>query len=159
MERTSVKALPRCPLRYISAGLGGTVYYGRHFKAWMLPPHAEIHMSARQCARGHESKRELAYVPDNNPTKTDSSGWAPATMATDNWIAGCECNAGDSIPCTVLDPFGGSGTVSMVAQHLGRDSVYIDINPDYREMAIRRCGFRENRLFELATYEVLEVAS
>lgn len=108
---------------------------------------------------GHESKRELAYVPDNNPTKTDSSGWAPATMATDNWIAGCECNAGDSIPCTVLDPFGGSGTVSMVAQHLGRDSVYIDINPDYREMAIRRCGFRENRLFELATYEVLEVAS
>lgn len=108
---------------------------------------------------GHESKRESAYVPHNNPTKTDSSGWAPATMATDNWIAGCECNAGDSIPCTVLDPFGGSGTVSMVAQNLGRDSVYIDINPDYREMAIRRCGFRENRLFELATYEVLEVAS
>ena len=35
----------------------------------------------------------------------------------------------------VLDPFGGSGTTSIVAHRLGRDSIYIDINPDYVQMA------------------------
>jgi len=34
----------------------------------------------------------------------------------DNWNPTCDCNTRDPIPCTVLDPFGGSGTVSMVAQ-------------------------------------------
>ncbi|MDA8346964.1 MAG: site-specific DNA-methyltransferase [Thermaerobacter sp.] len=39
---------------------------------------------------------------------------------------------------TVLDPFGGSGTVASVAKSLGRSSVYIDANPKYAEMARRR---------------------
>ena len=38
----------------------------------------------------------------------------------------------------VLDPFGGSGTVGFVADHLNRDSVLIEINPDYAEMARKR---------------------
>ena len=32
---------------------------------------------------------------------------------------------------TVLDPFLGSGTSSVAAAHLGRDSVGYEINPDY----------------------------
>lgn len=36
---------------------------------------------------------------------------------------------------TVLDPFGGSGTVSMVAERMGRNSVYIDLNEKYMELA------------------------
>lgn len=39
---------------------------------------------------------------------------------------------------TVLDPFGGSGTTGLVATELGRDSILIDLNPDYCEMARRR---------------------
>jgi site-specific DNA-methyltransferase (cytosine-N4-specific) len=39
---------------------------------------------------------------------------------------------------TVLDPFGGSGTVGMVADRLGRDAILIDINEANREMAERR---------------------
>lgn len=35
----------------------------------------------------------------------------------------------------VLDPFGGSGTTSIVAYKLGRDFTYIEINPDYSDMA------------------------
>lgn len=56
---------------------------------------------------------------------------------------------------TVLDPFGGSGTTSMVAQKLGRDSIYIDLNPEYLQMALKRCGFTEDRLFDEHTYEVI----
>lgn len=73
---------------------------------------------------------------------------------TVDWVATCECDAGEPVPCTVLDPFGGSGTVSLIAQELVRSSVYIDINKDYVDMAVERCGFKENRLFEVATYEV-----
>lgn len=40
-------------------------------------------------------------------------------------------NEGD----VVLDPFGGSGTTAIVAHRLGRDFKYIDINPDYCQMA------------------------
>lgn len=39
---------------------------------------------------------------------------------------------------TVLDPFCGSGTVAQVATHLNRDSVNIDINPDYLGLARER---------------------
>jgi len=40
----------------------------------------------------------------------------------------------------VLDPFGGSGTVAQVATGNGRDSIYIDLNPKYVELAKQRIG-------------------
>lgn len=39
---------------------------------------------------------------------------------------------------TVLDPFGGAGTTGLVADRLQRNSVLIEINPEYAEMARRR---------------------
>jgi DNA modification methylase len=39
---------------------------------------------------------------------------------------------------TVLDPFGGSGTVARVAERLQRDAVLIELNPGYIELAERR---------------------
>lgn len=71
-----------------------------------------------------------------NPPET--TGWQPT----------CSCGIKETTPCTVLDPFGGSGTVSMVAKELGRASIYIDLNPDYAEMAIKRCDFGQGGLFE-----------
>lgn len=38
----------------------------------------------------------------------------------------------------VLDPFGGSGTVGLVADRLQRDAVLIELNPEYAAMAERR---------------------
>jgi DNA modification methylase len=40
----------------------------------------------------------------------------------------------------VLDPFGGSGTVAQVATGNGRESIYIDLNPAYVELAKQRIG-------------------
>lgn len=42
------------------------------------------------------------------------------------------------MPCTVLDPFMGSGTVGLVADRMGRDAIGIDLNPGYGTMANRR---------------------
>lgn len=39
---------------------------------------------------------------------------------------------------TVLDPFGGSGTVGMVANHLSRRAILIDLNPDYLRQQMKR---------------------
>ena len=39
---------------------------------------------------------------------------------------------------TVLDPFGGSGTVGLVADRLGRDAILIELNPEYADMARNR---------------------
>lgn len=39
---------------------------------------------------------------------------------------------------TVLDPFGGSGTTALVADGLGMDSVLIELNPAYVEIASKR---------------------
>jgi DNA modification methylase len=42
------------------------------------------------------------------------------------------------VPCTVLDPFAGSGTTGQVAVELGRRAVLIDLNPEYRPMQVER---------------------
>ena len=43
-----------------------------------------------------------------------------------------ECSCGEGfLPGVVLDPFAGSGTVAYVAQMLGRDSISIEIKPEY----------------------------
>jgi DNA modification methylase len=39
----------------------------------------------------------------------------------------CECNAGDPVPCRVLDPFAGSGTTLQVCESLGRDSWGVEL--------------------------------
>ena len=42
------------------------------------------------------------------------------------------------VPAVVLDVFGGSGTTAMVAQHLSRRAVLIDLNPDYIDQQLKR---------------------
>lgn len=42
------------------------------------------------------------------------------------------------IPATVLDPFGGAGTVALVAQQHGRNAILCELNPDYVEMSKQR---------------------
>jgi len=57
---------------------------------------------------------------------------------TIGWRPACECDAGDPVPCCVLDPFCGSGTTGVVAGQLGRDFTGIELNPDYAIMAEKR---------------------
>jgi adenine-specific DNA methylase len=53
------------------------------------------------------------------------------------WSPSCACNAA-TVPCTVLDPFAGSGTVAMVAIALGRTATLIELNPEYCTLARAR---------------------
>ena len=50
-----------------------------------------------------------------------------------------ECAAA-VVPCSVLDPFNGSGTTGVAAIGLGRQYIGIDINPEYMKLAHERLG-------------------
>lgn len=57
---------------------------------------------------------------------------------TTGWEPTCSCDAGDSIPCTVADPFGGSMTTGLVSLKLNRRFTGIEINPEYIQLGIKR---------------------
>lgn len=63
-------------------------------------------------------------------------GERPSTIAT---ITGYACNCPEPTaptrPAVVLDPFGGTGTVAMVAKALGRHGISIDLSADYCRLA------------------------
>lgn len=56
---------------------------------------------------------------------------------TTDWRPSCSCPPAESRPGLVLDPFGGSGRTAITAQQLGLDSVSVELNPEYAEMAKR----------------------
>jgi len=70
-------------------------------------------------------------APDGGLSKSyrrESKGWQP----------GCKCDAGEPVPCVVLDPFMGSGTVAVIARELNRSSIGIEINPAYVKIIKKR---------------------
>ena len=59
--------------------------------------------------------------------QSHTTGWSPA----------CECG-GEPVPCTVLDPFTGSGTTAVVALKNGRNYIGTELNPEYVKIAEAR---------------------
>ncbi len=106
---------------------------------------------------GHVNQREAAHVPGNQGTKTDSTGWAPTTLATDRFVPACQCEGIRPVPGTVLDPFGGSGTVTWAAMKHERNSVYGDLSSEYLDLALARCGFSGPRLLDCHEFEVVRL--
>ena len=56
---------------------------------------------------------------------------------------------------TVLDPFLGSGTTSLAARNLGRNSVGYEINPDFLPLIREKLGIEHRMLFEEAQFEII----
>jgi DNA modification methylase len=67
-------------------------------------------------------------LPGGFSNNTNDYGWQPT----------CACPPHDPVPCCVLDPFAGAGTVGLVADRLGRDAVLLELNPEYCQMIRRR---------------------
>ena len=65
------------------------------------------------------------------------SGKPVMANTTTGWTRTCD-HEGDPVPATVLDPFAGSGTVSAVAQGLGRHSKGVDKKRQYLDLAVQR---------------------
>ena len=80
---------------------------------------ADIEMGSRQCLRADGG---------DTPYTRNHLGYRPT----------CTCGKTESSPCTVLDPFAGIGTVAQVARHMGHNSISVELNPKYVEIARER---------------------
>lgn len=74
---------------------------------------------------------------------------AGTAAKTVGWRASCACGIDETRPGLVLDPFGGSGRTARAAQSLCLDSVIVELNPDYADMA-RRLIREDSPLFTTA---------
>ena len=103
----------------------------------------------------HATKSGNVYqIPDANGRRNRRSVWTITTkpfsgahfavMPPD--LADLCIRAGCPEGGVVLDPFGGAGTVGLMADRLGRDAVLCELNPEYAELARRRIA-DDNRLF------------
>ena len=70
--------------------------------------------------------------------ETTTTGWAPTCSHPIKYAAYDTERTYRPVPCTVLDPFMGSGTTALVARRLGRKSIGIELNPEYAALCARR---------------------
>jgi len=94
---------------------------------------------------------EVTYEPLGRPASSDSVGDVRRfhvrtgrvqqrmrkEVRTIGWEPTCR-HGGAPVPCTVLDPFAGTGTTLAVAAELGRRGIGIELNPDYHRLMERR---------------------
>jgi DNA modification methylase len=69
--------------------------------------------------------------------QSPGAGQRYSEAKTVGWQATCAC-ADETVPCTVLDPFLGSGTTAVVARRLGRNSVGVELGDEFAELARER---------------------
>jgi DNA modification methylase len=92
---------------------------------------------------------ESGALPDGPGTHRNMGGRYQAwldlhPMETTGWRPTCKHDC-EPVPCVVMDPFFGSGTVGLVAERYGRKTIGIELNPEYVEQAKERiAGGRRN---------------
>lgn len=78
-------------------------------------------------------------------SKSVTTGWQPSCKCWEYVSDTGERNQfpADTVPCIVLDPFGGSGTVGKVARDLNRKAILIELNAEYIKIARERLRLNE----------------
>lgn len=123
-----------------------------------IPQH-EVAQMLRSAANGRaDEMRQVFGSKWDHWTRTDANGARVPTFAdaqmieqllgvsipfdgvAEGWQSSCTCLPAAPVPCTVLDPFCGSGTTGVVALRTGRAFVGIELNPEYVALAHRRIG-------------------
>jgi DNA modification methylase len=123
-------------------------FQGAHFATFppgLVEPCIKAGTSEKGCCRScgapwvrrTERTRTPTRPGDAGEYKTEDPQRHVTDVSTVGWDAGCTCGV-EPAPCLVLDPFGGAMTTGLVAYHLGRRFVGIELNPGYLEMGRKR---------------------
>lgn len=83
------------------------------------------------------STRSIAKV---RAQQGESGAFATGSWNVVGWEPSCKCGVSERVPCTVLDPFGGSGTTPMVAAQNGRAAIVCELSAEYVELQRERLG-------------------
>lgn len=90
---------------------------------------------------GHPDHRPGRYPVKSVGNEYDHGGCQRVSSSeTRGWRPGCACDGLDPVPCTVMDVFGGSGTVGEVALEYGRNAILIDLDPRNEAFQRDRCA-------------------
>jgi len=92
----------------------------------------------RPDCRHYERMDEWVALPKQGKTEADKAYQkriSPLVKLRAELLKNWE--SAPTIPCVVLDPFGGSGTTALVANRHGRAAVLIELNPEYVQLAWR----------------------
>lgn len=140
--------------------LSSEPFPGSHFATFprkLVVPCIKAGTSARGCcpACGAQWVREVesegddrAFGRGQNPGQTSGASnrtisgivpsFRPTRVSKLGFRQSCPCSPHEPVPSVVLDPFGGAGTVPLVAEALGRRGIATELNPDYCRMALQR---------------------
>jgi len=72
--------------------------------------------------------RQGGRGPANDYVPPRTLGWRPS----------CSCPIAEPVPCTILDPFSGTGTTGVVALELGRNYCGIELLPKHAQYSRKR---------------------
>ena len=78
-----------------------------------------------------------AGAQDASATKARILAGMKETVTT-GWLPTCACPAHDPAPCVVIDPFGGAATTGLMANRHNRNSIMLELNPEYVALAAAR---------------------
>ena len=99
----------------------------------------------RSCGAGKDGEYHGKATKDYESARAENPSEVKARILkgmaerhTVAWRPTCECGREDVVPCTILDPFVGSGTTIVVALQEGRSGIGIDNNAEYLELARKR---------------------
>jgi DNA modification methylase len=123
---TFPEELPRRCILAATSARGACRFCGTPWER-VVRPTAEY---AKKLAATSEQWFQRAESPFPDGKKQDNTFHGiSAEYQTIGWQPGCRCPGqhGVTVPCLVLDPFGGSGTTARVATELNRRAVSLDI--------------------------------
>ena len=126
-------------------------YKGAHFATFpealvepCIKAGTSAHGACSECGAPWRREAEKTFHQSgparHNMAPENNWGGSPRganSAATTGWAPTCEHDA-PTVPCVVLDPFAGSGTVCAVAQRLGRHGVGVELNPEYLALSVKR---------------------
>ena len=98
---------------------------------WSCPEKGSRHDGSFKAIREKRNKRNV-WTITTQPLKDTHFATFPKDLIEPCIKAGCPENG------IVLDPFGGAGTTGIVAKSLNRQSILIELNPEYIKIAKKR---------------------
>ena len=129
---------PELPRRCIKAGTSERGACPKCGKAWVRV--SETKLVPTKKASWNFIVDDRDFTADRNDQGSNrakdghKSGWINNTT-TIGWRAACSCDAGDPVPCIVLDPFSGAATTGIVARELGRHYVGLELSAEYLQQS------------------------